>query len=96
MEPGNDLDFHPFVTPNNIERIKLPNIKSIVEEKSVEINAKYKITEFSDEEILEKIKNKKTSSDEFKNIARQKGINHRLSKKEIIELLKKELNVNGS
>jgi len=86
-----DLGFHPFVTPNNVDKIVIPDFISIVEDKERVITSEIQKTNFDDQEIIKLIQNKSTKVETIRNIARQKGINSNLKKKELIDLIMQDI-----
>ena len=92
MAAQKDLGFHPFVTPNNVDRIVIPDFISVVEDKDRVITSEIQKTDYDNEEILKIIQNTSTKVETIRNIARQKGINSKLKKKELIDLIIKDIN----
>lgn len=86
-----DLGFHPFVTPKNVDKIVIPDFVSIVEDKDRVITSEIQQTSYDDEEILTILRNTSTKVETIRNIARQKGINSKLKKKELIDLIIKDI-----
>lgn len=86
-----DLGFHPFVTPNNVDKIVIPDFISIVEDRERVITSEIQKTNFDDQEIIKLIQNKSTKVETIRNIARQKGINSNLKKKELIDLIMQDI-----